>query len=137
RVDALGQRERAGEGAGGPLHAVVALLALLVLGLALTGDREDVVLQLDLDVILAHAGEIGAQDVVVSLLDQVHRGDPAAQRAAVARAGGRVEESAEQPVHFLLNRLQLAGWLPSDNCHRDYLLRSMVIAYCYARHYKI
>src|SRR3954470_19779401 len=38
-VDALGQAERARERAGRPLDAVVALVALLVLGLALAGDR--------------------------------------------------------------------------------------------------
>src|SRR4051812_44129008 len=55
-VDALGQGQRAGEGAERALHAVEALLALLVLGLALARDGQRAVLELDLDVLLRHAG---------------------------------------------------------------------------------
>src|SRR3954470_23457497 len=51
-VDALRQRQRAREGAEGALHAVVALLRGLVLGLALARDREHAVLDLDVDVAL-------------------------------------------------------------------------------------
>src|SRR3954454_6481413 len=69
-VDALGQRQRAGEGAERALHPVEALLALLVLGLALTRDGQRAVLELDLDV-LRHAGQVGAEDEVVTGLDEV------------------------------------------------------------------
>ena len=72
RVDALGERQRAGEAAEGPLDAVVALLALLVLGLALARDGEDVVLELDGDVLLGAGpgGRRGARS------DRRSRADP-------------------------------------------------------------
>src|SRR5436305_11068420 len=40
-IDALGERQRPREAPGGPLDPVVALLALLVLGLALARDGEN------------------------------------------------------------------------------------------------
>ena len=51
-VDAVWQSQRTREGAVGPLDAVEAFLALLVLAIALTRDREDIVLELDVDVFL-------------------------------------------------------------------------------------
>src|SRR3954470_24775431 len=54
-IDALGQRERARERAHRALEPVVAVLLGLVLGLALTRDREDVALDLDVDVGLGEA----------------------------------------------------------------------------------
>src|SRR5206468_2415988 len=64
-VDALGQRQRPAEGTGQALHAVPAALLALVVGLALAGDRERVVTDLDAHVVLAEAGEVGPQDEVV------------------------------------------------------------------------
>src|SRR3982075_3528233 len=51
-VDALGHRQGAAERAGGALEAGEALAALLVLGLALARQRQDVVLERQLDVVL-------------------------------------------------------------------------------------
>src|SRR3954447_662649 len=119
-VDALRQRQRAREGAEGALHAVEALLAVLVLGLALAGDGERAVLELDVDVGLAHAGEIGAEDEVLAGLDEVHRRHPPALDipGAVRRS---VERGVEEAVHLALQRIQLAGRLPADDGHRTFL----------------
>src|SRR5579862_3838968 len=68
-IDALGQCQRPGERAERPLESVVALLLVLVLGLALAGDRQHVVLKLNVHVAVGQSGEIGAQDVVVGGLD--------------------------------------------------------------------
>src|SRR5205823_9792586 len=57
-VDALGQGQRAREAPRGPLDPVVALLAVLLLGPARPGNRQDVVLELDLDVLLAEPGQV-------------------------------------------------------------------------------
>jgi hypothetical protein len=87
---------------------------------ALTRDGEGVVGDLDPDVVLAQAGQVGPQDEVVVGLDEVHRGHPAAGRgAAVRRAGldGRVEERVEQAVHLLLDRVELTNRLPADKRH--------------------
>src|SRR3954470_11332426 len=54
-VDALGQAQRPREAAESPLDPVIAVGLLLVLGPALTGDGEDVVVDLDVDVVLAQA----------------------------------------------------------------------------------
>ena len=83
RIDALRQHQRTREAAAGALHAVVALLGVLVLEVPLAGDRQHVVLELDLDVLLAHAGKVCAQHVAVSVLREVHRRSPAAPRALV------------------------------------------------------
>src|SRR5688572_25883644 len=121
-VDALGQAERAGEAAGGPLDAVKALLLLLVLGLALSADGEDAVLDFHLDVLFAQAREVGAKHEVLVRLHQVHRRDPAAV-AAARGAVARPEEAVEEPVHVGLEAVQLANWVPSDDCH-SYLLQT-------------
>src|SRR4051812_28052672 len=79
-VDAFGQGERAAELAERALQAVEALALVLVLGLALAGDGEDAVLELDAHVLLGQAGEVGAQDEVIVGLDEVHGRQPAPQR---------------------------------------------------------
>src|SRR5919199_1524173 len=116
-VDPLRQREGAREGPRCALDAVVALLALLVLGPTLTRDGEHVVLELDGDVVLGQPGKVGAQDEVVIGLDEVHRGHPAAHAATVARRD--VEERVEQPIHLRLERVELARRLPTNQCHVD------------------
>jgi len=100
---------------------VVALAALLVLGLALAGDGEDVVLDLDRHVVLGQTRKVRAQDVVVVGLDEVHRRQPAAARA-LAGAYGCVEEGVEEPVDLSLDRVELAHRLPAYECHLRYLL---------------
>src|SRR5579884_1626987 len=109
-VHALGQRQRARERAERTLDPVIALVALLVLGLALARDRQDVVLELDLYVALGQAGQIGPEYEVILGLDDVHGGNPAARdrlATAVARRR-RIEERVEQPVHLVLHGLELA-----------------------------
>ena len=93
-VDALGQRQRAAERAGRALEAVVAL-ALRSSCSALRSPEmvRTSVLELDVDVVLGQAGQVGAQHEVVVGLDEVHRGDPAARRAAVAAAAGGVSKN--------------------------------------------
>src|SRR3954469_5054368 len=116
-VDALGQRERPAELAEGPLHPVEALLLVLVLGLALAGHGQDVVLELDRDVLLRQAGQVRPQDEVLVGLDEVHRRDPPPGGSAVAARRRRVEERVEQPVHLTLEGAELAGRLPADKRH--------------------
>ena len=64
-ADALGERQRPREAPEATLDAVVAVLALLVLGLALAGDPQDVVVELDVDVALAQSGQVCLEDVLV------------------------------------------------------------------------
>src|SRR5579875_2794796 len=119
RIDALGQRERAGEGAERALQAVVALL-LLVLDRPLPGDREHAVLHLNGHVLLTHAGEIGADEVVIGGLHQIHRGDPPPRGGATLGSPARarlVKEGVEESVHLVLDRVELRDGLPADECH--------------------
>src|SRR5215207_6263076 len=83
RLRALGQRQRAREASEGPLDAMVALALFLALATPLAGEREHAVLDLDVDVLLAHPRKIGPKQQLVAGLHQVHGGDPAANRAAV------------------------------------------------------
>src|SRR4051812_49486926 len=120
-VDPLRQRQRAREGAERALHAVEALLALLVLGLALAGDGQRAVLELDLDVLLRHAGEVGAQDEVVTGLGEVHGRHPAAQHGTgVAAAGGGVEDGVEEAGPLSLPRGPPRGRLPTAEGSRGF-----------------
>src|SRR5947209_7558927 len=89
-----------------------------MLGLALAGDREDVVLELDVHVLLGQARQVGAEYEVIPGLDEVHRGDPPPQGARIAvPRRRRLEKRIEQPVHLVLNRAQLAYRLPTNQCH--------------------
>src|SRR5829696_8916285 len=121
RVDALRQREGAGERSEGPLHAVEALALVLVLGLALAGHGQDVVLELDGHVGLRHARQVGAEDELLLGLEQIHRRGPAARGRGVAR-GCRVEGRVEQPVHLGLEGAQLTERLPAHDGHDLHLL---------------
>src|SRR3712207_8267264 len=64
--------------------------------LPISGDGQDAVVQLDLDVLLGNAGQIGAQDEVLVRLHQVHRRDPPA--GAAGRGSGRLERAEERRV---------------------------------------
>src|SRR3954452_9720054 len=98
-----------------------------MLGLALAGDRQDVILDLEVDVLLGDAREVGTQHEVVLGLGQVHRRHPAtgpATRGAVRTAP--LEEGVEETIHGGLQDIQLAGRIPSDDSHLTNLLYSVL-----------
>jgi hypothetical protein len=99
---------------------VEALLLLLVLDLALAGNGERAVLELDVHVLLGHAGQIGAEDEVIAGLDEVHGRHPAAHDVP-GSARRLVEHRVEQAVHLTLQRVQLSKRLPADDGHRTFL----------------
>lgn len=76
RVDADRKVEGAGEPPERALHAVVALALVAVLEPALPRDGQHVVLDLDLDVVLAEPWKIGSEDELVLGLDQVDGRNP-------------------------------------------------------------
>ena len=84
--------EAAGEGAEAALPADVVppLVLLLTAGRPLGGDGEDAVLQVELDVLLAEAGELRLQNELVALVPDV--------RAEGDGAGGIAEEIALEVV---------------------------------------
>ena len=118
-VDALGQRQRAAEGAVRALDADVALALVLVLGLALARDGEDVVLDLDVDVVLAEAREVGLEDEVLVGLDEVHRRDPAARAPSPLPAVGVSKKVLNSRFISFCSEYELTNRLPADKCHVD------------------
>jgi hypothetical protein len=79
------------------------VLAALMLGPALAGDRQHILAELNVDVVLSHSGDVAPEHVVLTILDQIHRRDPAALQVAASPHGVRVEEAAGKPVHVLLD----------------------------------
>jgi hypothetical protein len=87
---------------------VVAGTVAVVLGLALTGNRERVALQLGLDVVLGQNGKVGPQDEVVVGIDQVHRRDPAAA-ATICRGGPSKKVLKSRFISFWIAPSSLSG----------------------------
>jgi hypothetical protein len=54
---------------------------------------------------------------VIGGLDQVHRRNPAPGRSTAAAAGGAFEEVVEEPVHLVLDGVELCHRLAADKCH--------------------
>ena len=73
-VDALGHLERALEGTEAALRQVVVLLLLFLLLALLALDRQGAVGELDLDVLLVDAGQLGRDLVFLVLLDDIDGG---------------------------------------------------------------
>src|SRR5436190_20550637 len=119
----VGKRQRPRETAARALYAVVALLAVLVLGLALAGDREDVVLELDVDVLLLHPGQVRAEHEVIVLLHEVHRWHPAAQRSGIStemnRVFGNFFEAPQSADCCSVLRLIFGGHAPAPAAKLD------------------
>ena len=122
RLDAIGvdsrrERDAARELAHRALDPPNAVPALLGGGLALAGDGEHIVLELDADILGRHAREVRAQDVAIVGLHKVHRRNPPAWRDGAAASRLRIEERPEEAVQRLLQRVDLASGIPSDQCH--------------------
>src|SRR4051812_14512031 len=100
RIDAVGQRQRAAELAERALEPEETLLLALVFGLALAGERERPVVELDRDVLLLHAGQIGLEHVVVVGLDEIHLRNPP------LRHSGLLPKRIEEPVELSRERLR-------------------------------
>jgi hypothetical protein len=106
RVHGGAQREAPAERAIRPF-AVMRIAVLPVLAFVLDGpfalQRQDVVLNADVDIILLQAGEIRHQDEFLVVLPQVYPGIPQGLMGARRRHGPR--ERIEQPFHLTPQRL--------------------------------
>ena len=98
-------RERAAEAPVGALDAVVVALLLLGLEATLAAQRQHAVLDVDVDVVRLHPGQLGAQDDGVLFLEDVHRG---AEAEAVL---------TPHAVHVVLEPAQLREGVPSGQHH--------------------
>jgi hypothetical protein len=82
-VHVVGKAEAPRKAAVGALDAVVVLSVLLLLELALAGDRQHPVLGRDRDLVLLESGELRRDHDPVLLLVDVDRGNPRRQRLVV------------------------------------------------------
>jgi hypothetical protein len=111
-IDRGRQRERARERTVVPLHPLVAVLARLVVDLPLAREREDVVLEGDVDVLALHVRQLRLQhDFVFGRLVNIDRRSP---RAAEGPAVEIVEHAIE-PVD--LHPGQLTSRIPPNQSH--------------------
>ena len=88
------------------LDAVIALVLLLLLELALTGDGEDALVDRDLDVLAFEVGQLRLDDDFLVVLDDVDAGAPLRDGeilllAAVGAGGIPVPEGREAVLHLL------------------------------------
>src|SRR5450830_372184 len=112
-VDVGRHREAADELPVLTLHLVEALALLFLLLSALAFDREHAVLEMNLDLLLLHLGEIGLDDELgFGLLDVDGRHEVGER----VRRGFR-RPLDEEPVQPLLNLVELAEGIPSCELH--------------------
>src|ERR1700749_3910685 len=105
-VDVAGQVGPEPELAGGA-PAEVAVAAVAVLGLGdLAGDDQLTVLELDVDLVLVHAGQFGLDHVGVVGFGQVRARNPGHVGQG---GGGQAEREVHQLAHAVVDVLELAG----------------------------
>src|SRR5207253_6828940 len=97
-VHRAGQREAAAEGAVGALDPVVAFALLGLLQLALAANRQLVRLDLDVDILRVHLGQLHLQRDRIGVLEDVDRGRPRGGETALLARGVRLAEGLEQLV---------------------------------------
>jgi hypothetical protein len=103
RVRREGQAEGAVEAAVAALGEVHAALLLRAFLLLLAADGEQVALELEVDVVLAHPGQLGGElQPPLGLVDVERRGEPAHHRSAAAHRREAAEHLVEDAVHLAL-----------------------------------
>src|SRR5215207_10193633 len=104
RLDRIRNPEAALEGAVRALDKVVVLLLVRTLGLLLPPDREHVIVERHLDVVLSDAGQLGADFQLLVGFAHIDVGHQRPALATLALAGGHTEGAAqdiiEQAVHL-------------------------------------
>src|SRR6266545_3367229 len=116
RVDGRRQREGASERTVAQLETVIVLARGFLLELALALERQNAILESDLDVLRLDAGQLGANDDLLAVLVDVARGRPA-HRLTSAEQLALVAEGA---VHLLLHSRELAERVPSGQHSHDF-----------------
>src|SRR6202035_1338568 len=111
-VHGCGQSEGAGEAAILALHTAIVLFLLFVLDLALAVNREDVVLNADIDIFLIDSRNFDLQsNLVLVFVDVDGRGKAGCGKGLVAATFA--VGLAEQAVHAVLQGGKLAERLPT------------------------
>src|SRR6516164_6681486 len=119
-VHGVREREAAAEAAVGALDAQVVVFVHLLLELALAANREDVVLDADVEVLGLHVGKVGLDDQFLTGLIDVDRRGPARQIGLTRRA---VKGLVEEAIDLVLKGIDAAKGLETANCgsHSDIL----------------
>src|ERR1019366_1590883 len=107
-VGASRQRYRAAEGPVAALTPHVVLVLLFLALLVLTGDREDVVLDLDLDLLGLDPGDVGAHDEVAVVAHDVDRRRPSVRVT--------IGELVEHAIEAIAQLAELGKRIPTRQC---------------------
>src|SRR5690606_15295109 len=91
------------EGAVAELHVVGPAVPLLVLGLLLTLNREEIAGERDVEILLIETGDLGSDDELLVVIGDVD-GWAHAQAGTVAKAAEPVEELVEDAVDLTAQR---------------------------------
>src|SRR5262245_14068721 len=126
RVHGNRKCERPRETAVEALGPVEILRLHLFLALPLTAERENVVLDLDIDVVLFHAGKLRLHHDVVPFLIDVAKGCPRSQ--SIVSSETRHGAVLKDPIDAVLKRLEILDeGLKSDECHLFSSLRNRAV----------
>jgi hypothetical protein len=115
QIGGVGQTEAAVEAAAGPFDPAVTGAIFARLARTVATDSQHAVFGDNLDILGINTRDVGAQDVAVFLLLDVHRWNPVAGGDAGLIVAGGV--GLEQPVQFLA---QVAHVLPGFVTARDH-----------------
>src|SRR5213593_885072 len=102
---------------------MVILVLDVLLARPLAAEREDAVLDLDVDVLLPHAGQLRLEHKALFLLENVHRRRPSSPCGLIAtRLVGHVPEESADPV---LHVGGIPEWIEAHESHLVLLLESV------------
>src|SRR3989442_5054167 len=110
---------------------MVILVLDVLLARPLAAEREDAVLDVDVDVLLPHAGQLRLEHEALFLLENVHRRRPSSPDGLIAaHLAGHVPE---EPVDPVLYAGDTPEWIEAYECHFVHLLDSLVLHECSLR----
>src|SRR5436309_10995748 len=119
------ESEGTGEAAVEALDPMVILVLDVLLAHPLAAEREDAVLDVDVDVLLPHAGQLRLEHEALFLLENVHRRRPSSPGGLIAaRLAGHVPE---EPVDPVLHAGDTPEWIEAYECHFVHLLDSLIL----------
>src|SRR5712691_6109786 len=131
-VDRRRESEGAGEAAVEALDPMVTLVPDVLLAHPLAAEREDAVLDMDVDVLLLHAGQLRLEHEALFLLENVHRRRPSSPGGLLiaARLAGHI---SEESAHSILHVGGVSEWIEAHESHFFHLPGISVLHECSLR----
>src|SRR5206468_3605288 len=121
--------ETAGEGTIRALHAQVVLFVYFFLELALTANRQDIVLHTDVQILWIDVRQVGFNHQLVLGFIDVHCGRPGSEAGFLALA---LESIIEQPIDLFLQGSNPAEGFPTSKSSHVVSTSMRVLGDCYA-----